>query len=132
MKFTSSQPSRAGYNPKIIYFTSASKNLTQFVKVLIIKLSDMLYSSNFVRLFHRQSFTLYGSYVAFIDNRSHYVLSMVYVCYLLSLSMVVLRTRNINQHEYEIWLFIFCLSAKGLPDLKYGFIIMSDSQNCRQ
>ena len=61
MKFTSSQPSRAYYNPTIIYFTSASKNLTQFVKVLLVKLSDMLHSSNFVRLFHHQSFTLYGT-----------------------------------------------------------------------
>ena len=41
MKFTSSQPSRAHYNPTITYFTSASKNLTQFVKVFLIKLSDM-------------------------------------------------------------------------------------------
>ena len=31
VKFTSSRPSRAHYNPTIIYFTSASKNLTQFV-----------------------------------------------------------------------------------------------------
>ena len=64
MKFTSSQPSRAHYNPTIIYFTSASKNLTQFVKVLLVKLSDMLHSSNFLRLFHRQSFTLCGMYTA--------------------------------------------------------------------
>ena len=61
MKFTSSQPSRAHYNPTIIYFTSASKNVTQFVKVLLVKPSDMLHSSNFVRLFHRKSFTLYGN-----------------------------------------------------------------------
>ena len=60
MKFTSSQPLRAHYNPTIIYFTSASKNLTQFVQVLLVKLSDMLHSSNFVRLFHRQNFTLYS------------------------------------------------------------------------
>ena len=31
VKFTSSRPSRAHYNPTIIYFTSASKNLNQFV-----------------------------------------------------------------------------------------------------
>ena len=60
MKFTSSQPSRALYNPTIIYFTSASKNLTHFVKVLLVKLSDLLHSWNFVRLFHRQSFALYS------------------------------------------------------------------------
>ena len=59
MKFTSSQSSRAHYNPTI-FFTSANKNLTQFIKVLLVKLSDMLHSSNFVRLF-RQSFMLYGS-----------------------------------------------------------------------
>ena len=59
MKFTSSQSSRAHYNPTMIYFTSLSKNLTQFVKVLLIKFSDMLHSSNFIRFFHRQSFTLY-------------------------------------------------------------------------
>ena len=63
MKFTSSQPSQAHYNPTIIYFTSASKNLTQFVKVLLVKLAEMLHSSNFVRLFHRQSFVLYGTQI---------------------------------------------------------------------
>ena len=63
VKFTSSQPSRAHYNPTTIYFTSTSKNLTQFVKILLVKLSEMLHSSNFVRLFHRQSFALYGNRV---------------------------------------------------------------------
>ena len=33
---------------------------TAIASVLLVKLCDMLYSSNFVRLFHRQSFTLYG------------------------------------------------------------------------
>ena len=61
VKFTSSPPSRAHYNPTIIYFTSASKNLTQFVKVLLVKLSEMLHSSNFIRLFQCQSFALYGT-----------------------------------------------------------------------
>ena len=60
MKFTNSQPLQAHYNPNSL-FTSANKNLTQFVKVLLVKLTDMLHSSNFVRLFHHQSFTLYGS-----------------------------------------------------------------------
>ena len=45
VKFTSSQPSRAHYNPTIIYFTSASKNLTQFVKVLRY---TVVYSYNFI------------------------------------------------------------------------------------
>ena len=27
---------------------------------MLVKLSDMLHSSNFIRLFHRQSFALYG------------------------------------------------------------------------
>ena len=62
MKFTSSRPSRAHCNSTIIYFTSASKNLTQFVKVLLVKLSELLHSSNFVGLFHRQSFALYGTF----------------------------------------------------------------------
>ena len=39
-----------------------------FVKVLLVKLSDMLDSSNFVRLFHLQSFVLYGIMQAFICN----------------------------------------------------------------
>ena len=64
VKFTSFQPLRAHYNPTIIYFTTASKNLTQFVKVLLVKLSEMLHSSNFVRLFHRQRFSLYGKLLA--------------------------------------------------------------------
>ena len=62
MKFTSSQSSRAYCNSTIIYFYQREQNLTQFVKVLLVKLSVMTHSSNFVRLFHRQSFTLYGSY----------------------------------------------------------------------
>ena len=32
----------------------------QFIKVLFVKLFDMLDSSNVVRLFHHQSFALYG------------------------------------------------------------------------
>ena len=80
MKFTSSQPSRAHYNPAIIYFTSTSKNLTQFVKVLLVKLSDMLHSSNFVRLFHRQSFALYGNNIVLICILYVYcIYSIVYI-----------------------------------------------------
>ena len=61
MKFTSSrQPSQAQCNSTIIYFYQREQNVTQFVKVLLVKLSDMLHTSNFVRLFHRQSFMLYG------------------------------------------------------------------------
>ena len=48
-------------NFTMIYFTSVNENLTQFVKVLFVKLTDMLDSSIFVRFFHRQSFALYGS-----------------------------------------------------------------------
>ena len=40
-------------------FYQREQNLTQFVIVLLVKLSDMLHSSNFVRLFHHQSFTVY-------------------------------------------------------------------------
>ena len=58
------------YNPTIIYFTSASKNLTQFVKVLLVKLSEMLHSSNFVTLFHRQSFALYGIAINHFNSSS--------------------------------------------------------------
>ena len=60
MKFTSSQPSRAHCNSTIIYFYQREQNLTQFIKVLLVKLSDMLHLSNFVRLFHHQSFMLYS------------------------------------------------------------------------
>ena len=60
MKFTSSQPLWAHCNSTIIYFYQCEENVTQFVKVLIVKLSVMLHLSNFVRLFHHQSFTLYG------------------------------------------------------------------------
>ena len=41
----------------IIYFTGVNEYPTQFVKVLLVKLSEMLDSSIFVRLFHHQSFT---------------------------------------------------------------------------
>ena len=44
-------------------FTGVNKNLTQFIKVLLVKLSDKLDSSNFARLFHCQSFALYGVHV---------------------------------------------------------------------
>ena len=43
-----------------INFTGMNKNLTQFIKVLLVKVSEILDSSKFVRLFHRQSFALYG------------------------------------------------------------------------
>ena len=42
-------------------FFLSYEGYNQFVKVLLIKVSDMLDSSNFVRLFHRQSFALYDS-----------------------------------------------------------------------
>ena len=38
----------------------------QFIKVLLIKVSDMLDSSNFIRLFHCQSFALYS--IVSLDN----------------------------------------------------------------
>ena len=44
-----------------VIFIGVNENLTQFVKVLLIKVSEILDSSKFVRLFHRQSFALYGS-----------------------------------------------------------------------
>ena len=37
-----------------------NENLTQFVKALLIKISEIFDLSKFVRLFHRQSFALYG------------------------------------------------------------------------
>ena len=43
-----------------IIFTGANENLTQFAKVLLVKVSEILNLSKFVRLFHRQSFALYG------------------------------------------------------------------------
>ena len=55
-----SQPLRPRDNSAIIHFY-LNENQTQFVKVLLVKLSDMLNLSNFVRLFHRQSFALYGN-----------------------------------------------------------------------
>ena len=57
-----SQPLRPCDNPTIIYFYWHKQSLTQFVKGLLIKLSDMIHSSNLVRLFHHQSFTLYSTY----------------------------------------------------------------------
>ena len=44
-----------------IIFTSTNENLTQFVTVLLVKVSEILDLSKFVRLFHRQSFALYGT-----------------------------------------------------------------------
>ena len=62
MKFTSSQPLQAHHIPTIIYFYQRERKPNSILKVLLVKLSDMLHSSNFVRLFHRQSFTLYDSH----------------------------------------------------------------------
>ena len=42
-------------------FPMLIEGYNQFIKVLLAKVSDMLDSSNVVRLFHRQSFMLYGS-----------------------------------------------------------------------
>ena len=58
MKLASYQPSQSRDNPTIIL--QCEQNLTEFINVLLIKLSDMLHSSKFVKLFHHQSFTLYG------------------------------------------------------------------------
>ena len=48
-----------------IIFTGANENLTQFIKVLLVKVSKILDSSKFIRLFHCQSFALYGTYSYF-------------------------------------------------------------------
>ena len=59
-----SQPSRPCDNSTIIFiFSGTNKNITQFIKVLLVKLSDMLDLSNFVWLFHCQNFALYGNYL---------------------------------------------------------------------
>ena len=50
----------------IIIFTGANKNLTQFVKVLLVKVSEILDLSKFVRLFHHQSFVLYSTFVYYM------------------------------------------------------------------
>ena len=49
------------FNFSCQYFSYEGYN--QFVKVLLVKVSDMLDSSNFVRLFHRQSFALHGTQI---------------------------------------------------------------------
>ena len=93
-----SQPLQPRDNSTIIFiFSNMNENITQFVKVLLIKLSDMLDSSNFVRLFYHQSFVLYsiGSYLStkfgvfpckfkgdMYDNLKH-VLTLCYHTYLL-------------------------------------------------
>ena len=45
-----------------------NENTTEFVKVLLVKFSDMLDSSNFIRLFHCQSSALYGIYARETDH----------------------------------------------------------------
>ena len=63
-----SQPLR----PRDNFAFYLNENQTQFVKVLLVKLSDMLDLSNFVRLFHRQSFALYGN--KFIPDEMYNIL----------------------------------------------------------
>ena len=48
----------------IFIFSGTNKNSTQFVKVLLVKHSNMLDSSSFVRLFHLQRFALYGTRIS--------------------------------------------------------------------
>ena len=67
-----------------IIFYQHKQNLTQFVKVLLVKLSDMFHSSNFIRLFHRQSFTLYGMLLNF-----GILIEMSYEAYSILLSQVI-------------------------------------------
>ena len=47
-----------------IISTGANENLTQFVKVLLVKVSEILDSSKFITLFHHQIFVPYSSSVA--------------------------------------------------------------------
>ena len=127
MKFTSSQPSRAHCNSTIIYFYQREQNLTQFVKVLLVKLSDMLHLSNFIRLFHRQSFALYGNKT----NKSHNHTSTLFITCLLQkwnfvftlrknwsaktkaagpIAPALYHVASYNHHlkySYTIWVIIF-------------------------
>ena len=66
------------------FFYQHKQNLTQFVKVLLVKLSDMFHSSNFIRFFHRQSFTLYGMLLNF-----GILIEMSYEAYSILLSQVI-------------------------------------------
>ena len=66
MKFTSSQPSRTHYNPTIIYFYQREQKPNSIHQSFARQTPDMLHSSNFVRLFHHQSFTLYGIMIVII------------------------------------------------------------------
>ena len=112
MKFTGSQPLRAHCNSTIIYFTSANKNLTQFVKVLLVKLSDMLYSSNFVKLFLRQSCTLYSRHCTY-----NHIISVLYIPYIVYWCVVVyILYTVIEQHNstsckwlvYQLQVHTYC------------------------
>ena len=51
-------------------FSLSYKGYNQFVKVLLVKLSDMLDLSNFVRLFHCQNFALYSIIVTDADTNT--------------------------------------------------------------
>ena len=71
-----SQPLQPHDNSTVIFiFSNANKNVTQFIKVLLVKLSDMLDSSNFARLFHCQSFALYDNSMSNQSSQYHNVLS---------------------------------------------------------
>ena len=54
------------YDNSTIIFTGVNENLTQFVKVLLVKVSEILDLSKFVRLFHHQSFVLYSTFIYYM------------------------------------------------------------------
>ena len=55
------------------------QNLTQFIKILLVKLSEMLDLSSFLRLFHRQSFALYGTHTHIATHTYTHTLTHTYV-----------------------------------------------------
>ena len=98
-----SQPSRPCDNSTIIFiFSNANENVTQFIKVLLVKLSDMLDSSNFIRLFHRQSFALYSIHTVYIHCRTcmQYILLVMLVSK--TMFSVLLQGRGTWQKNFFI------------------------------
>ena len=87
----------------------------QFIKVLLIKLSDMLHSSNFVRLFHCQSFMLYGNYS--INNTSLYSIHDIHTSLMKLVKEYKVYQELVTAKEYIIKYATWYLSSQRLTEV---------------
>ena len=92
-----------------IIFTSANENLTQFVEVLLIKVSEVLDTSKFVKLFHHQSFALYGMHYTVCTISMHYTVCTIrYALYGMYYTVCTIQYAQYSMH-YTVCTIQFAL-----------------------